>query len=106
VKTINLLAGAKIKVMRKKLGLNPRKLGLLLGCTVQQIQHYEKGFCQMPIYKLNNFAKLCNVPIDWFLLDEYSMLVYVGDIQSNIQAVISRKCEVIVRQVSKPRKTN
>ena len=68
----------KIRDQRKALGVTQQELAFILGCTYQLIQHYETGFCQMPIYMLNDFAYLCKVPIDWFFLDERSMLVYVG----------------------------
>lgn len=68
----------KIRERRKALGVTQTELALILGCTYQLIQHYESGFCQMPIYTLNDFALLCKVPVDWFFLDEASMLVYVG----------------------------
>jgi DNA-binding XRE family transcriptional regulator len=68
----------KIKSKRKELGITQQELAAILGCTYQLVQHYESGFCQMPIYMLNDFAILCRVPIDWFFLDEHSMLVYVG----------------------------
>jgi transcriptional regulator with XRE-family HTH domain len=67
----------KIKRKRKELGLTQHELSLILGCTVQLIQHYEKGTCQMPLELLNDMALLCRVPIDWFFLEEHEMLVYV-----------------------------
>jgi transcriptional regulator with XRE-family HTH domain len=68
---------ARIKAKRIALGITQTELALLFGCSVSLIQHYEKGFCQMPIEALNDFAKLCRVPIDWFFLEEHEMLVYV-----------------------------
>ena len=75
---LNKLVGIKIKQKRLALGITQMELGAILGCTYQLIQHYESGFCQMPIYMLNDFASLCRLKVDWFLLSEYDMLVYVG----------------------------
>jgi len=66
----------KIKQKRKELGVKQWELGLLLGCSVQSIQHYEKGTCQMPLEMLNDLASLCCVPIDWFFLMHDEMLVF------------------------------
>lgn len=74
------LVGPKIKQKHLALGLTQNELAKLLGCTYQLIQHYERGFCQMPIYTLNDFAVLCKLPIDWFFLDEYSILIYIGEV--------------------------
>ena len=67
----------KIRSKRIELGLKQQELGLLMGCSVQLIQHYEKEFCQMPIGLLSEFAGLCRLPIDWFFLEENEILVYV-----------------------------
>jgi transcriptional regulator with XRE-family HTH domain len=75
---LSLSIARKLKAKRHELGLTQQELALILGCTYQLIQHYESGFCAMPIYMLNDFALLCKVSIDWFFLDEWSMLVYVG----------------------------
>jgi transcriptional regulator with XRE-family HTH domain len=75
---INKLVGAKIKQKRVELGITQDELGQILGCTQQMIQNYEVAYCAMPIIMLNDFAKLCKLPLDWFLLNENSMLVYVG----------------------------
>lgn len=77
---LNKLVGSKIKEKRLELGVTKMELAAILGCSYQLIQHYESGFCQMPIYVLNDFAKLCRLHVDWFLLDEYSILVYIGSL--------------------------
>jgi len=74
---LNKLVGRRIKAKRKELGLTQDELAKILGCTFQLIQHYENGFCAMPIDRLNDMALLCKVPFDWFFLDDRSLLVYV-----------------------------
>jgi len=76
---LNKLVGAKIKQKRLELGLTQMELAAILGCSYQSIQHYETGFCQMPIYMLSDFSSLCRIPLDWFLLEEFSMLVYLKE---------------------------
>ena len=70
----------KIKQIRVELDLTQQELAIILGCTFQLIQHYERGNCQMPISMLNDLAILYKVPIDWFFLDKDSLLVYVTGI--------------------------
>lgn len=77
---LNKLVGIKIKQKRLELGVTQMELGAILGCTFQLIQHYESGFCQIPIDRLSDFALLCRLPVDWFLLDENELLVLAGPI--------------------------
>jgi transcriptional regulator with XRE-family HTH domain len=74
--TLGDTVAKKIKQKRKDLGVTQRELALLLGSTVQLIQHYEKGTCQMPITMLNDLAILCKVPLDWFFLEDNELLVF------------------------------
>ena len=73
------IVGSKIKQKRNELGCTQDELGKILGCTFQSIQHYEKGNCEMPIYMLIDFASLCQLPIDWFFVDDKSLynIVYL-----------------------------
>ena len=68
---------AQIKARRIALGITQTEFAQLLGCSTNMVQHYEKGFCQMPIEHLNDFAKLCRVPLDSFFLEEHEILVYI-----------------------------
>ena len=70
----------KIKKTRGELGITQQELAKILGCTFQLIQHYENGYCQMPVPMLNDLAMLYKVPIDWFFLDDNCLLVYIGEI--------------------------
>jgi len=75
---MNYLVGTRIKRKRVELGITQAELGQILGCTQQMIQNYEVAYCAMPIEMLNDFAILCKLPIDWFLLDENELLVQIG----------------------------
>ena len=48
---LNLIIGAKIKLIRQELDITQDELAQILGCTFQSIQHYEKGTASMPIYR-------------------------------------------------------
>jgi len=80
-RNLNKLVGDKIKQKRHDLGVTQHELGLILGCTFQLIQHYENGFCGMPIAMLSDFALLCKIPLDWFLLAENEILVSITIIE-------------------------
>jgi transcriptional regulator with XRE-family HTH domain len=66
---INKKIGNKIKHKRKELGVTQYELGRILGCSQQSIQNNEVGYCSIPIDTLNDFAKLCMLPIDWFFAE-------------------------------------
>ena len=74
---LNNLIAEKLKSKRNELGLSYSQLALILGCTYKQIQHYEKATCQIPIKHLKDFALLCKLPIDWLLLHENEVLIYL-----------------------------
>ncbi|WP_366520846.1 helix-turn-helix transcriptional regulator [Mucilaginibacter sp.] len=67
---LNKLVGSKIKQKRLELGVTQSELGQILRCTQQMIQNYEVAYCAMPISILNDYTKLCKVPLDWFFEDE------------------------------------
>jgi len=58
------------------LGITQDELGQILGCTQQMIQNYEMAYCAMPILMLKDMALLCKSPVDWFFIDDNSILVY------------------------------
>ncbi|MDB5141072.1 MAG: helix-turn-helix protein [Mucilaginibacter sp.] len=72
------LVSAKIKEKRIELGVTQYELGIILGCTQQMIQNYEAAYCEMPVQMLNDLAKLCKVPLDFFFLKDNELLVYVN----------------------------
>jgi len=67
---------SKVKQKRLELGYTLDFMGELLHCSHQLVMHYEQGFCEMPYDRLSEFSKLCGLPVDWFFLDDHSMLVY------------------------------
>jgi DNA-binding XRE family transcriptional regulator len=71
------IVGSRIKKKRVELGYTQEQLALLLGCSYQLIQHYEKGAAAMPIYTLQAFAHACWLPVDWFFMSEYEILVNI-----------------------------
>jgi transcriptional regulator with XRE-family HTH domain len=76
VSEINKMVSRKIKEKRLELGITQEELGQILGCTQQMIQNYEIAFCAMPIMMLKDMATLCKLPVDWFFIDDNSMLIY------------------------------
>jgi transcriptional regulator with XRE-family HTH domain len=71
------LIGPKLKQKRLEFGFTIEFMAEILDCSRQLIEHYEKGYCEMPLDRLSEFSKLCDLPIDWFFLEENSMLVRV-----------------------------
>jgi transcriptional regulator with XRE-family HTH domain len=71
------LIGSKLKQKRLEFGFTIEFMAEILDCSRQLIEHYENGHCEMPLERLIEFSKLCDLPIDWFFLDESSMLVIV-----------------------------
>jgi len=71
------LIGPKLKQKRLEFGFTIEFMAEILDCSRQLIEHYEKGYCEMPLDRLSEFSKLCDLPIDWFFLDEQSILIFL-----------------------------
>ena len=48
------------------LGMSQEKLGEALGITFQQIQKYEKGTNRIGASRLQEIARFCGVPVEFF----------------------------------------
>lgn len=64
--SINVYIGQRIRERRKLLHLNQSQLAKLMGLSYQQIQKYESGASHVSIRKLLFFAKILNVPPNYF----------------------------------------
>ena len=58
--------GARLKMRRVIVGLSQSKLGEALGITFQQIQKYEKGSNRIGASRLQELARVLNVPPAFF----------------------------------------
>lgn len=59
--------GARIKIMRKSLGLTQAQLAKKVGVTTRVITNYEQGICEAPFRNLIGLSKVLNVTTDWLL---------------------------------------
>lgn len=58
--------GARVRMRRMMLAISQEKLGDALGLTFQQIQKYEKGTNRISASKLQQIARLFQVPVSFF----------------------------------------
>ena len=58
-----------MKMRRLQLGMSQEKLGGALGLTFQQIQKYEKGVNRVGAGRLQQVAKILEVPVSFFFDD-------------------------------------
>jgi len=66
---VDIHVGARIRNVRKKIGLSQMKLAEALGLTFQQVQKYEKGTNRISASKLFETAKYLDKPIAYFFED-------------------------------------
>ena len=59
--------GARIRIMRKSLGLTQAELAKKVGTTKQAIANYELGIREPPFRNLIGLSKVLNVTTDWLL---------------------------------------
>ena len=63
---LDVLVGARLRLLRKALGLNQRELGETVGLSQQQIQKYESGTNRIGASKLYGLSRVLGVPISFF----------------------------------------
>ncbi|NEU13554.1 helix-turn-helix transcriptional regulator [Methylobacterium sp. BTF04] len=62
--------GVRIMALRKAKGLSQSALGEALGVTFQQIQKYEKGINRVGASRLQEIARLLDVPVSTLFGDQ------------------------------------
>jgi len=58
--------GSRVRMRRVLTGMSQEKLGDSLGLTFQQVQKYEKGTNRIGASRLQNIAKILQVPVSFF----------------------------------------
>lgn len=66
LRLIDQYVGARVKMRRKMMRLSQEKLGIALGVTFQQVQKYEKGMNRIGSSRLQEIAKILQVPVTFF----------------------------------------
>jgi transcriptional regulator with XRE-family HTH domain len=67
--TIDVHLGARLKTRRIEIGMSQQILGRHLGLTYQQIQKYEKGINRIGASRLQQIARILEVPAVYFFED-------------------------------------
>jgi len=67
---IDILAGARLRLQRKLLGMSQTYLGNRVGVAFQQIQKYEAGLNRMGSSRLQNIARELGVPVSYFFEED------------------------------------
>src|SRR5215207_4470389 len=62
----DVLAGIRVRLRRKELGLSQTVLANRLGITFQQVQKYEKGTNRISASRLEAMSSILGVPISYF----------------------------------------
>ena len=58
--------GSRVRMRRMLAGVSQEKLGDALGLTFQQVQKYEKGSNRISASRLQQIAKMLDVPVSFF----------------------------------------
>ena len=61
--------GRRIKLRRLELGMSQESLGKALTLTFQQVQKYEKGTNRVSSGRIQQIAKILDVPVTFFFSD-------------------------------------
>ncbi len=63
---VDVHVGIRLKQRRAMIGLTQERLGDKLGVTFQQVQKYEKGANRIGASRLQEIAKILDVPVSYF----------------------------------------
>lgn len=66
---IDVHVGSRLKLRRTMMGMTQEKLGDALGVTFQQVQKYEKGANRIGASRLQEIARILDVPVSYFFED-------------------------------------
>jgi transcriptional regulator with XRE-family HTH domain len=58
--------GSRVRMRRRTLAISQEKLGHALGLTFQQVQKYEKGTNRIGASRLEQIARILQVPVGFF----------------------------------------
>ncbi len=72
---IDLHVGSRLKLRRTMMGMTQEKLGDALGVTFQQVQKYEKGANRIGASRLQEIARILDVPVSFFFEDAKQAVV-------------------------------
>lgn len=93
--------GSRVRMRRVLLSMSQEKLGEALGLTFQQVQKYEKGTNRIGASRLQQIAKILNVPVSFFFegapvdggepapagFEDNAQSVYISDFLSSPEGV-------------------
>jgi transcriptional regulator with XRE-family HTH domain len=101
--------GSRVRMRRMLAGVSQEKLGEALGLTFQQIQKYEKGSNRISASRLQQIAKMLDVPVAFFFdgaptgdmptggFSDSASSAYVSDFMSSTEGVQLTKAFVRIK---------
>jgi len=108
--------GARVRMRRMLAGVSQEKLGEALGLTFQQVQKYEKGSNRISASRLQQIAKMLDVPVSFFFdgaptgdepgggFSDSASNAYVADFLSTSEGVQLTKAFVKIKSAKVRRK--
>jgi transcriptional regulator with XRE-family HTH domain len=103
--------GARVRMRRMLAGVSQEKLGDALGLTFQQVQKYEKGSNRISASRLQQIAKMLDVPVSFFFdgaptgdtpsggFSDSASTAYVADFLATSEGVQLTKAFVRIKNV-------
>jgi transcriptional regulator with XRE-family HTH domain len=101
--------GTRVRMRRMLAGVSQEKLGDALGLTFQQVQKYEKGTNRISASRLQQIAKMLEVPVSFFFdgaptdevteggFSDMSSTAYVADFLATNEGVQLTKAFVRIK---------
>src|SRR5688572_16911801 len=101
--------GSRVRMRRMMLAMSQEKLGDALGLTFQQVQKYEKGANRISASRLQQIAKMLDVPVSFFFdgaptddtpsgsFSDAASTTYISDFLSTSEGVQLTKAFVRIR---------
>ncbi len=108
--------GSRVRMQRMLAGVSQEKLGDALGLTFQQVQKYEKGSNRISASRLQQIAKMLDVPVSFFFegaptgdmptggFSDSAANAYVSDFMSSSEGVQLTKAFVRIKSAKARRR--
>ncbi|MEI9751798.1 helix-turn-helix transcriptional regulator [Moellerella wisconsensis] len=90
---VSKIIGKKITYYRKMHGVSLDKLAKVIGVSQQQQSRYERGINRINLDRLNQYAKIFNIPLkDFFILnDKEKMEITINKLDKD---GVSNECKI------------
>lgn len=109
-KRIGVTIGNNIKATRKSAGISLKELAAKIDISTPQIDKYEKGTDNIPVYRLQHIAKILSKDISYFLKNNNEEIlasalegndIMCVRLMNNFRRIKNKRCQEAIIHIAK-----